>query len=271
MSTHVVVASKTKAKKRYLKKKKERRKVRAKARVGTLADSDGAGEDGEGWEDLKESDITMEVAEVEKVKVKSELPKRSKKRRKVEEEEEQDMDVDVDFNVGSLEEDHGARKLKSPSRSQSPNFVGALPSFPLPTLPNAPSKTDLALQGLDKALVDAEVVWEGSNGPALGLDDDNEGGKLGLSGRMNRRLKELGITDLFAGASSLSNSLVTNGKLACQSRRCYCLFFYLQILLATINQERGVFIPLSHLCATYAYLHPQGAGRHSLMQYPSSR
>jgi ATP-dependent RNA helicase DDX51/DBP6 len=277
MSTHVVVASKTKAKKRYLKKKKERRKVRAKARLGTLADSDGAGEDGaEGWEDLKESDMTMEVAKVEKVKVKSELPKRSKKRRKVEEgvqeeEEEQDMDVDVDFNVGSLEEDHGARELKSPLRSQSPNFVGALPSFPLPTLPNAPSKSDLALQGLDKALVDAEVVWEGSNGPALGLYDDNEGGKLGLSGRMNRRLKELGITDLFAGASSLSNSLITNGKLACQSRRCYCLFFYLQILLATINQERGVFIPLSHLCATYAYLHPLGAERHLPMQYPSSR
>ncbi len=274
MATHVGVTSKTKAKKRYLKRKRERRKVRTKARVETL--TDGAGEDGEeGWEDVKERDITMEVAKVEK-ELRSELPKRSKKRRKVEhflegfqeEEEEKNMDVD---NVGSLEEDHGERKVKSPSRSQSPNFVGALPSFPLPTLPNAPSKTDLALQGLDKALVDAEVVWEGSNGPALGLDDDNEGRKLGLSGRMNRRLKELGITDLFAGVSSLSISPVTNGKLACQSRRCYCLSFYLQILLATINEGRGVFIPLSHLCGTYAYLHPLGAGRHSPMQYPSSR
>jgi ATP-dependent RNA helicase DDX51/DBP6 len=206
MSTHVGVTSKTNAKKRYLKKKREKRKLRAKARVGTLTDSDSAGEDGEGWEDIKESDITMEVvAEVEKVI--SELPKRSEKRRKVEhfsegvqqevEEEERRMDVDVKFDVGSLEEDHGASKDKIPSRSQSPNFVGALPSFPLPTLPTAPSKIDLALQGLDKALVDAVVVGEGSHGPALDLDDDN---KLCLSGRMNRRLKELGITNLFAGA-----------------------------------------------------------------------
>ena len=206
MSTHVGVTSKTKAKKRYLKKKRERRKIRAKARVGTLTDSDGAGEDGEGWEDIKESDITMEVE-----KVTSELPKRSEKRRKVEhfsegvrEEEEHDMDVDV----GSLEEDHGASKVKFPSRSHSPSFVGALPSFPLPTLPTAPSKIDLALQGLDKALVDAVVVGEGSHGPALDLDDDN---KLCLSGRMNRRLKELGITNLFAGASSLSNLLIPTG------------------------------------------------------------
>jgi len=205
MSTHVGVTSKTKAKKRYLKKKRERRKIRAKARVGTLTDSDGAGEDGEGWEDLKESDITMEVAEVEKVT--SELPKRLEKRRKVEhfseEEEEQNMDVDV----GSLEEDHGASKVKFPSRSQSPNFVGALPSFPLPTLPTAPSKVDLALQGLDKALVDAVVVGERSHEPTLDLDDDD---RLCLSGRMKRRLKELGITNLFAGASSLSSFLVTN-------------------------------------------------------------
>jgi ATP-dependent RNA helicase DDX51/DBP6 len=210
MSTHVGVTSKTKAKKRYLKKKRERRKIRAKARVGTLTDSDGAGEDREGWEDLKESDITMQVvAEVEKVT--SEPPKRSEKRRKVEhfsegvQEDEQDMDVDVE---PTLEEDHGASKDRFPSRSQSPNFVGALPSFPLPTLPTAPSEIDLALQGLDKALVDAVVVGEGSHGPALDLDDDN---KLCLSGRMIRRLKELGITNLFAGASSLSKSLVTYG------------------------------------------------------------
>jgi len=67
----------------------------------------------------------------------------------------------------------------------------ALPSFPLPELPDAPSKSALALQGLDKGLVDAEVVAQAT---VLPLTEGRQ-----LSERMTRRLKENGISELFAG------------------------------------------------------------------------
>lgn len=228
MSSQVQVSVKTKAKKRYLKRKRERRKVRAKAKVRTLS-AMGTGQAGEeeedGWEDI-EKDGNVDVESNTAVDV-NERPRRSRKRRKVEDvsEVQQDMDMDVDFNVDSVQSssrnktqgDHNERKECSPSRSPSPNSVGVLPSFPLPMLPNAPSKTDLALQGLDKALIDAEVVSEGSSGIALGL--------LDLSERMKRRLKELGITDLFAGVSSLSVFQVTVRKLACSPEGVIALPF----------------------------------------------
>ena len=78
------------------------------------------------------------------------------------------------------------------NRASTPSLVGALPSFPLPTHPDAPSKTDLALQGLDKSLVDAEIVWDEET---QNLDDIGPN----MSARMKRRLKELGIVELFAG------------------------------------------------------------------------
>lgn len=73
-----------------------------------------------------------------------------------------------------------------------------LPSFPLPALPDAPSKSDLALQGLDQALVGAELV------DAAGLlrippEGDDDGG-TGLSERTRKRLLDLGIVELFAGS-----------------------------------------------------------------------
>ncbi|KAG5731150.1 hypothetical protein E4T56_gene20630, partial [Termitomyces sp. T112] len=77
----------------------------------------------------------------------------------------------------------------------APPPIGTLPSFPLPALPNAPSKFALALQGLDQALVDAELV-----NPANSLsipDGPNDGGTQ-LSERMRKRLQDLGITELFA-------------------------------------------------------------------------
>lgn len=85
------------------------------------------------------------------------------------------MDVDVD---------------PANERSPTPSLVGALPSFPLPKHPDAPSKTDLALQGLDKSLADAKIVWDGDT---QNMEDTK------MSGRMKKRLKELGIVELFAG------------------------------------------------------------------------
>jgi ATP-dependent RNA helicase DDX51/DBP6 len=84
-----------------------------------------------------------------------------------------------------------------PNSHRSPTPLATLPSFPLPALPNAPPKSVLALQGLDQALVDAEIVDPSTLLP-IPLDADNDAG-TGLSEKMRRRLKELGITELFAG------------------------------------------------------------------------
>jgi len=157
---------KTKAKKRYLKRKKERRKVRQNANTAvadnaTSPTPEDGDKDEDEWEDEKLDDT----------KVAAIPTKRPKKKRKLD--LDHLMDVDVD-------------------RGSTPSLVGALPSFPLPRHPDAPSKTDLALQGLDKSLVDAQIVWDGET---QNVDDIG----LNMSGRMKRRLQELGIVELFAG------------------------------------------------------------------------
>ena len=73
-----------------------------------------------------------------------------------------------------------------------------LPFFPLPALPDAPSKSVLAFQGLDQALVDAEVVLPSRVLPIPSGKDD---GGTRLSDRTRSRLKDIGITELFAGQS----------------------------------------------------------------------
>ncbi|KAF8183978.1 DEAD-domain-containing protein [Pholiota molesta] len=95
--------------------------------------------------------------------------------------------------------------LIPPARSLSPELRGTLPSFPLPALPNAPSKSLLALQGLDQALISAE------------LDD----GGTRLSERMRKRLRDLGITELFAVQTALLPFLIPENE---QSRGLYLPF-----------------------------------------------
>lgn len=87
-------------------------------------------------------------------------------------------------------------------RARSPTPPATLPVFPQPRRPDAPSKTVLALQGLDKALIEAQVVDPATTLP---LDDDYESRdeRTGLSGKMRKRLQELGIAELFAGQCSL--------------------------------------------------------------------
>ena len=70
--------------------------------------------------------------------------------------------------------------------------------FPLPVLPDAPSKSLLAFQGLDQALVDAEVILPSKVLPIPSGKDD---GGTRLSDRTRSRLKDIGITELFAGRS----------------------------------------------------------------------
>ncbi|KAL1668108.1 P-loop containing nucleoside triphosphate hydrolase protein [Schizophyllum commune] len=90
---------------------------------------------------------------------------------------------------------------------RSPTPPAALPSFPIPTQPDAPSKADLALQGLDKALVNAELV---DSTQVLSIPADENDGGTNLSLRTRKRLHELGITELFAVQTALLPFLLSN-------------------------------------------------------------
>ncbi len=175
---------KTKAKKRYLKKKKENRKKNKQTkRAGPLQtdptlpqESDVSEDDSEDEDDAE--DIVMDAPIVDA----KEVP--PKKRRKLQVPlPEDDMVVDIP---------------EAPSIHTGVDIsAGTLPSFPLPVHPNLPSRSDLALQGLDKALVDAEFV-DPSNTLTFSADGPDDGG-TGLSEKIRKRLHDLGVTQLFAG------------------------------------------------------------------------
>lgn len=74
----------------------------------------------------------------------------------------------------------------------------ALPRFPLPIRPDAPSKTELAFQGLDRAQIEAELVDPSSTLP-INLEPDSDRSVLSL--KIRKRLIDLGVNDLFAGIS----------------------------------------------------------------------
>lgn len=84
-------------------------------------------------------------------------------------------------------------------KPRSPTPQAALPSFPRPIVPDAPSKSTLALQGVDKALLQAEFIDPAHVLPLAELTK-SDGGIPVLSERMKKRLVELGIVELFAGA-----------------------------------------------------------------------
>ncbi|KAK0204766.1 DEAD-domain-containing protein [Desarmillaria ectypa] len=178
---------KTKAKKRYLKKKRERRKTRKPTNNERNQTSQDEGEDNEEVKDDDE-DIQMDAPHEETQK----SLKPPKKRRKFEAgPEENTMDVDEE---------------QVPTTSNIPHPVpvtnpGTLPSFPLPALPNLPSRQDLALQGLDQALIDAEFIDPSTSLP-IPLGSENDGG-TNLSERSRKRLHELGVAHLFAVQTSL--------------------------------------------------------------------
>jgi ATP-dependent RNA helicase DDX51/DBP6 len=72
-----------------------------------------------------------------------------------------------------------------------------LQRFPLPSRPHAPEKSVLASQGLDRALARAQLV-----DPLLSTPlsfDENGDDVTGLSTKALRRLRDLGIVELFAG------------------------------------------------------------------------
>jgi ATP-dependent RNA helicase DDX51/DBP6 len=186
---------KTKAKTRYLKRKKIRRKARKSAaprKTGEVESSGSEDEDDEPQEPEDEDDLANDV-ESEEVRGEERLEgdgqpiSRPKKMRKVVEQ--------ADSEVGNTEIRH--EELQPPG-VQKPlsKPQGTLPSFPLPALPNAPPKSVLAMQGLDKALIHAEVIDPST---MLPLSLSEEADDTGLGSRTRKRLLELGINELFAG------------------------------------------------------------------------
>ncbi|KAJ3006413.1 hypothetical protein NUW54_g3946 [Trametes sanguinea] len=198
---HSFKQGKTKAKKRYLKAKKERRKKRktltkSGAATGTQATSgkdQQVSDESDSSESESESDDASE-AEVEAPKsspaqrTQTEEP-RPKKRRKLDTPERD-----------TLRPQSPVRAPPEPTvttRPRSPTPPVALPAFPQPRRPDAPSKTVLALQGLDKALIEAEIIDPATTLPLQALQDTQDE-RTGLSGRMCKRLSDLGIAELFA-------------------------------------------------------------------------
>ncbi|KAG6837240.1 hypothetical protein H0H93_012634 [Arthromyces matolae] len=183
---------KTKAKKRYLRRKKERRKQKKVSgpanKVPEVDHEESEGSESESVETVSENEA-QNIIETENDE--TEIKKRPKKRRKEVAEELQDVEMaDVHEITPALSRERTPMDLDEASAP-----LGTLPSFPLPALPNPPSKSVLALQGLDQALVDAELVDPST---LLPIPDGQDDGDSHLSEKMRKRLHDLGITELFA-------------------------------------------------------------------------
>lgn len=183
-----------------MKRKKERRKQRTKSQVqpsAALAIEEGSEEDEDEDEDEDEEgnvdgmDVVevLEEEEIPAVETKKEV--RPKKKRK--------LDEDSGSSSSSSASEDEQEPPKLPSRSTPP---AALPSFPLPIAPKAPSKATLALQGLDKALLNAELIDPSRTLPLDALERPSDEVPV-LSEKMKKRLVDLGISELFAGARIL--------------------------------------------------------------------
>ncbi|KIY64567.1 DEAD-domain-containing protein, partial [Cylindrobasidium torrendii FP15055 ss-10] len=192
----VVQKEKTKAKQRYLKRKKQTRKQNKKKNAVT-EQKRATGSDDEGENDAVEEETPMEVD----LEVPKPTEKPRKKRRKIVDEEEE----------AEAEQEQRHDNPMQVDEEDVPDVPGALPSFPLPVHPSLPSRSDLALQGLDKSLADAEFVE-----PATVIDipaDGTENGGTGLEERTRKRLHELGITQLFAVQTALLPFLLPSNRL----------------------------------------------------------
>ncbi|RPD61095.1 DEAD-domain-containing protein [Lentinus tigrinus ALCF2SS1-7] len=194
--------TKTKAKKRYLKAKKERRKKRKTSQPGeqkapkkrqedefATEESESSGNEAE--EEAHDGEDEASVIPTH-AKAKGDSGERPKKRRKLDTpplraSSPPKDDIEVEEN----------EQPPSEPRPRSPTPPVALPAFPQPRRPEAPSRTVLALQGLDKALIEAQVVDPATTLP-LETSKDAQDERTGLSGKMRRRLQDLGITELFA-------------------------------------------------------------------------
>jgi len=179
----------TKARKRYLKAKKERRKQRKNSvRSGGLpeAETDDNPEDAPPEKTSTVIDLTQLTKQSSSV---AEDDSKRRKKRKLDHSITEDSVEDQQSRTTGADE---------PDLVDESGSKRALPLFPLPTRPDAPSKTELALQGLDRAQIEAELVDPNST-LSIDLDTGNSKSTLGLKTR--KRLVDLGINELFAGIS----------------------------------------------------------------------
>jgi len=150
-----------------------------------------------------------EISDVLEGAEKQEKNKRSKKKQKFKHfdstaEKTEQVDIETSIPQQPLSEQKDIVLDSTTSRISSPAAPNYLPSFPLPSGPAPPSKASLSLQGLDKGLIDAEIVDPAHTLPLLIRDvNDDTGDSTGLSDKTKLRLQELGITELFAGMFSL--------------------------------------------------------------------
>lgn len=203
--------AKTKAKTRYLKRKKSRRQARKSAAPKQTnhtaprheetdeEDSDGTeSEDHVPRERASNGSYSKELKETQE----GGREERPKKKQKL----SSSHSEGGESRISEVEREELANEVDSPlpaaatRTSKSPEPQMFLPVFPLPTLPDAPPKSILALQGLDQALVGAEVVDPSSRLPVIPKGDDD---RTCLSERTRSRLIELGITELFAVQTAL--------------------------------------------------------------------
>lgn len=162
-------------------------------------------EDSEDEDEGSEEDEKMETEEVESPQTPATPVKEPQTERRPKKKRKTSVQPEVDVvDMSDIEETQQDFIMNTPP----PPPLASLPIFPLPALPNAPSKSELALQGLDKALVDAEIVDSTSTTPISLVEDDD----LGISSRTRRRLHELGIAEAFAGTQILLilASILTN-------------------------------------------------------------
>jgi ATP-dependent RNA helicase DDX51/DBP6 len=139
---------------------------------------------------------------------------------------------------------------RSPTSTPPPS---SLPLFPLPSRPDAPEKSELASQGLDRALARAQLVDPSLSTP-LSFDEDDDA-NTGLSVRMLRRLRDLGITELFAGTCHVDAP--TNQEL---NRTPLVQTTLLPMLLPSEPLKRSLYLPYdspSDICVSA----PTGSGK----------
>lgn len=139
-------------------------------------------------------DVPVQPASPNRTKARKD-EERPKKRRKL------DIDEVSLLRASSAPEEDEVVVQSEALRPRPPGIPPVvLPLFPQPRRPDGPSKSVLALQGLDKALIQAEVVNPATTLP-LEASKEVQDEKTGLSARMRKRLQDVGITELFAGPS----------------------------------------------------------------------
>lgn len=104
----------------------------------------------------------------------------------------------------SIDVDQPPAMGQGPRLDETQEEAAPLRDFPVPKLPEPPSKSVLARQGLDQSLVNAEVIDPTTT---LSLQEENYVTRR-LSARIRKRLGDLGITELFASKQIYAPSYV---------------------------------------------------------------